>query len=72
MIGLCSDIREHSPRIGGDALRDILDCRPPRGRISAIDLAVGPDVLPAESPSKVANLLLSAVAEENPTCAHWA
>jgi hypothetical protein len=30
------------------ALQGILDCQPPRGRISAIDLAVGPDVLLAE------------------------
>jgi hypothetical protein len=51
--------------------KKILDCQPPRGRISAIDLAVGPDVLPAESPSKVASPLLSVAAEENPTSADW-
>jgi hypothetical protein len=29
-------------------LQEILDCRPPRGRISAIGLVVRPDVLLAE------------------------
>ena len=38
----------------------------------AIDLAVGPDGLPAEPPSKVASPVPSAAAEKNPTSADWA
>jgi hypothetical protein len=37
----------------------------------AIDLASSPDVLPAESPSKVASSVPSPGAEENPTSADW-
>jgi len=35
-------------------------------------IAVGPDVLLAEPPSKVARLVPSPAAEENPTSADWA
>jgi hypothetical protein len=43
-----------------------------RGYYDAIYLAVGPDVLLAEPPSKVARPVPSLAAEENPTSADWA
>ena len=43
-----------------------------RGYCDAIDLAVGPDVLLAEPPSKVARPVPSPAAEENLTNADWA
>ena len=43
-----------------------------RGYYRAIDLAVAPDRLPAEPPSKVASPVPSAAAEKNPTSADWA
>ena len=43
-----------------------------RGYYDAIDLAVDPDVLPAEPPSKVARPIPSPAAEENPTSVQWA
>jgi hypothetical protein len=48
MLPKASCMAEPISLIGGGALPEILDCQPPRGRISAIDLAVGPDVLLAE------------------------
>jgi hypothetical protein len=39
--------------------------------IDEVDLAVGPDGLPAESPSKVASPVPSAAAKKNPTSADW-
>ena len=43
-----------------------------RGYYDAIDLAVGPDVLPPRPPSKVARPVPSPAAEENLTNADWA
>ena len=47
-------------------------CTLPGEDIDAIDLAVGPGVLLGEPPSKVARLVPSPAAEENPTSADWA
>jgi hypothetical protein len=40
--------------------------------VKSFDLAVDPDVLPAEPTSKVGSSVLSPAAEENPTSAHSA
>ncbi len=52
------------------SLKDL--CASGRGYYDAIDLAVGPDVLRAEPPSKVARPVPSPAAEENLTNADWA
>jgi hypothetical protein len=43
----------------------------PGENIDAIDLGLGPDVLLAEPPSKVARPVPSPAAEENPTTVDW-
>ena len=50
----------------------VKDLKTPDEDNDAIDLAVDPDVLPAEPTSKVGSSVLSPAAEENPASAHSA